>query len=318
MQKPYNSTDHNDNYINDNDDKSFNEDELKAILRDRINDDTNDILSLKYLFKLLKFYKLEHYMSDLIDYGYRTAISLNQLEQTDLDNLNVSAYDLKKFTKLQAFIKQVMHTLKVNTVANIQLKPNLNPIDTVRISNGRVVNAMPLWESKPQSKPVNSQPTDKYGVNHSKKRSKSVDSKVTNPREQPNSVHHLSMKSQMQANSNQHFGPKLFNSKQIQFVEMKAYNYGVPKVHEAAKKPSQRGFLTSRSTKSMTSEPSESSSIEMADIYVFARKRPKLACEMKFNDVIAVQNQSTIVLNESRKAVDGTDILRQVNVRLEI
>jgi hypothetical protein len=322
MQRPNNNdTDQkNDNYSNQNDDnKSFNEDELKAILKNRMNDEKYDTLSLKYLFKLLKFYKLEHYMSDLIDYGYRTAISLNDLQQTDFNNLNVSAYDFKKFAKLQAFIKQVMHTLKVSSISSIKLKSNLNDPNGNygQMSNGRVIDVMPMWEAKSKTKSPSHLVVNhnKMGPNdaNGKKRSKSVDSKASSSKDQSDSVHHLSKKVQLQTNINsQHFGPRLFNNKQIQFVEMKGYNYGVPKTQEHTRKSnSQRGSRTSRSAKSQTNEPSELIS-EMADIYVFARKRPKLACEMKFNDVVSVDNEDRIVLNEFKKAVDGTDILRQV------
>lgn len=82
--------------------------------------------TLKYLFKLLKFYKLEHYMNDLIDNGYLNPISLNGLKQSDLDLFNVSPYDKKKFSKLQIFLRQVMSTLNAKTKINTKLNCNSN------------------------------------------------------------------------------------------------------------------------------------------------------------------------------------------------
>jgi hypothetical protein len=76
-----------------------------------LNPTSITITTLKYLFKLLKFYKLEHYMSDLIENGYHTPISLHKLKQNELDMFNVSPYDKKKFLKLQLFIKQLMVTI---------------------------------------------------------------------------------------------------------------------------------------------------------------------------------------------------------------
>lgn len=76
-----------------------------------LNPTSITVTTLKYLFKLLKFYKLEHYMSDLIENGYHTPISLHKLKQNELDMFNVSPYDKKKFLKLQLFIKQLMVTI---------------------------------------------------------------------------------------------------------------------------------------------------------------------------------------------------------------
>ena len=87
------------------------------------------IATLKYLYKLLKFYKLEHYMNDLIDYGYYTPISLNKLKQNDLDDLNISPYDKKKFIKLQLFVKQVMSTINKANTKNNTNKTKANIID---------------------------------------------------------------------------------------------------------------------------------------------------------------------------------------------
>lgn len=67
------------------------------------------------------------------------------------------------------------------------------------------------------------------------------------------------------------------------------------------------------------------SSFVTADIYVYARKRPQLACEAQFNDAVHVEqiehlndqnrhlfSSSNICINEVKTAVDGTPILRKV------
>lgn len=74
--------------------------------------------SLKYLFKLLKFYRLEHYMNDLIESGMCTPISLSQLSLGDLDRLGVSAYDKKKFTQLKQFVRNVVNTVNRSKAAS--------------------------------------------------------------------------------------------------------------------------------------------------------------------------------------------------------
>jgi hypothetical protein len=72
-------------------------------------------LNLRYLYKLLNFFKLEHYTHDLIEIGCFTPISL--LTKLDLDDAQrsqfiYSEYDRKKFGNLKLFIKKVIH--KVN------------------------------------------------------------------------------------------------------------------------------------------------------------------------------------------------------------
>ena len=83
-----------------------------------LNPTSITVTTLKYLFKLLRFYKLEHYMSDLIEHGYHTPISLHKLKQNDLDAFNVSPYDKKKFLKLQLFIKQLVTTISKSKNSN--------------------------------------------------------------------------------------------------------------------------------------------------------------------------------------------------------
>jgi hypothetical protein len=83
--------------------------------------------SLKYLFKLLKFYRLEHYMNDLIESGMCTPMSLSQLSLGDLDRLGVSAYDKKKFTQLKQFVRNVVNTVnrsKAASKATTLLRPS--------------------------------------------------------------------------------------------------------------------------------------------------------------------------------------------------
>ena len=68
-----------------------------------------------YLYKLLKFYKLEQYMSDLATVaaternnggggGVSSVMSLVHLDSTYLDAINMSPYDRKRFAKLKQFI----------------------------------------------------------------------------------------------------------------------------------------------------------------------------------------------------------------------
>lgn len=60
-----------------------------------------------------------------------------------------------------------------------------------------------------------------------------------------------------------------------------------------------------------------------SEIYVFARKRPKLECESNYDDVISIDQGSefknssqgaprSICVNECKTTVDGTAILRKV------
>jgi hypothetical protein len=68
--------------------------------------------ALKYLYKLLKFYKLDHYMTDLIELGYTTPYALNSLALNHFESVvSVSPYDKKKFQKLTQFIKQTVKSI---------------------------------------------------------------------------------------------------------------------------------------------------------------------------------------------------------------
>ena len=109
------------------------------------NDESNNLKSvsqtLRYFYKLLKFYKLEHYMNDLIDSGYYTPISLHKLKQIDLDKLNVSPYDKKKFTKLQLFIKQVMNTISTSSPSSSNTGTTIATMATMATTNKIKMNA---------------------------------------------------------------------------------------------------------------------------------------------------------------------------------
>ena len=48
-----------------------------------------------------------------------------------------------------------------------------------------------------------------------------------------------------------------------------------------------------------------------ADIYVFARKRPKLGCEANLNDVIEIEN-AAIRVTEIKQALDGANLIKKV------
>ena len=356
--------------------------EFKTIIREKLKFNANlDLVSLKYLYKLLKFYKLEHYMSDLIDYGFCTAMSLNELNSFYYEKLNVSAYDLKKFSKLQVFIKQVMSTLN-NTTSNnsnkFAIKPtkqqatkNLKyssststlattPFATSSSSSSGNNIGVPKWENKinkmvQQKSSLNKRPnsrqlllsntnsksntnTNNNNNNNNIKRSKSVEPKNTDDEDgekvieqkvapsvcHPAPLTYISQKYKKSKGS--YFGPQL-KSNQIEHVEMKNYNYGVPnKQQQPQIEISSKKIGAHRSVSSSASNKqrkpmivSESSNLngekafEMADIYVFARKRPMLACESKLNDAVIVEDQ-TIVINQAKCAVDGTEILRQVSI----
>jgi arabinogalactan endo-1,4-beta-galactosidase len=83
--------------------------------------------------------------------------------------------------------------------------------------------------------------------------------------------------------------------------------------------------MTLASSKSANNQMKKS--ILTTDIYVYARKRPKLESEEKFDDMIQVGNENnsnasslnnrfatlSICINEIKNAVDGTPILRKVN-----
>ena len=130
------------------------------------------------------------------------------------------------------------------------------------------------------------------------------------------------------------FGPKLsqaasteYGSKNVQLIEANSYNYGVPLLQQQHKKQQQAAFLKKKRTAAASQRSNQASgesclpSIVTADIYVYARKRPKLSCEAKFNDVVVVNSAGesmgnktapSICITEMKSALDGSPILRKV------
>ena len=113
------------------------------------------------------------------------------------------------------------------------------------------------------------------------------------------------------------FGPKLLKKPKeitnVQFIENQNYNYGVP-----AQQQAKRHRVASNKVKPQPTGDTVAPRVT-ADIFVYARKRPKLHCEAKFNDVVVVDGDSDdrmhssyICVNETKLAVDGTPVLRKV------
>lgn len=121
-------------------------------------------------------------------------------------------------------------------------------------------------------------------------------------------------KSLRQSSSGSHlFGPQYSNSGHTQTVEANNYNYGVFKEAKSTRAGGQYRFGKRASqTKPAIVQESTSNKIVAAEIYVFARKRPKLACESQFSDVLSVDMASgAICVQESRLALDGSPMLRR-------
>lgn len=119
----------------------------------------------------------------------------------------------------------------------------------------------------------------------------------------------------------------------VRKIDSQAYDYGVPQTqqqqrHEALSKRLSTGSLLDKKQQkylekigrnlyqnATTATTNSSSQKVTADIYVFARKRPKLECEANFNDVISVDqttSSGSICIHECKSSVDGTAILRKV------
>jgi hypothetical protein len=162
-------------------------------------------------------------------------------------------------------------------------------------------------------------------------------------------------------NNNNFFGPKLQPKtmeiggiSNVKKIENNNYNYGVPQTAQRQLLPQQkhhqsnklldkkqqkyldkigRNLYKSKSNSNLNSDRTATnvgganSQRVTSDIYVFARKRPKLECESNFNDVIAVEKNSDfdknefydrnempglICVNECKSTVDGTAVLRKV------
>ena len=120
------------------------------------------------------------------------------------------------------------------------------------------------------------------------------------------------------------FGPQYTGNpnhlSNVYTVETQAYNYGVfkqPTNKQVVKKRGYQSVASARQRTSSVPATASNNKIVAADIYVFARKRPKLSCESNFNDVVVVeprdkQGQAMICVNEMKAALDGTPILKKV------
>lgn len=93
--------------------------------------------SLKYLYKLLKYHRLEHYMNELIKNGLYTPMSLSQLNVgtagssggggggggVDLDHLGVaSVYDRRRFAQMKQFVRSVVASVQRSRSATATTK----------------------------------------------------------------------------------------------------------------------------------------------------------------------------------------------------
>jgi hypothetical protein len=387
---------------------------------------SNIKLALKFLYKILKFYKLDHYIIDLIENGYFSPILLNKLKPVDLDKLNISPYDKKKFVKLKVFVKQVMTTIKVkNNNKNILSDMDLNRFLNQNGNNMGIINRQLVRKAffLPQSN-VNAQVQKaaikepvwnevKYSNQQLKRqiasstscRSTSVFSNLnTQPKSNkpvrivsgrksaplnpiyesamttqqptsaavtsvPNSVCHpktIQMRKVAQTNGAGFFGPRLTpttllnnqprDTAQVHVIENSNYNYGVPVQPQSNTSNRPKSFI--RTNYKSNSASGRNSNINhhansantnktnntavKADIFVYARKRPKLPSEAKYNDVICIENSSeeyfnedeaseyissyrdptrvnanqrmnSICVDELKSSVDGTPVLRKVN-----
>lgn len=369
------------NYFGYDDEQEF-ESIFTTISQKQKSHDQNFKLTLKYLFKLLKFYKLEHYVNELIDNGYLSPLALIKLSNKDFDMFSVSPYDKKKFLKLQLFLKQVMNTIKMtcktsnkiclNVDPNLDFKmftinewkqltnqssSTLNSIakqtsnsndqlkdkNPINLNENKSLNT-PIWteinpkvdpecdtqkEMKQTNKNTGAWPSCQKSVTN---RTKSIPDQNNLARKSTNqvsarslatltpelnSVTHPIQTSSSKSVSN-FFGPKINSlGKEISNVELindKGYNYGVPQIYNKNK-----GFIkknTSVSTR-LSENPAQqiSSTLVTNEIFVFARKRPKLATEAEYQDSVLVENgenQGNICINEVKQAVDGSPILRKV------
>jgi hypothetical protein len=338
----------NDQLDNNKNQYQQDEDEFESIFEMKIKTKTNSSkmnantlkLSLKYLFQILKMHKLDHYLLDLVEHGYSSAILVNSMKQTDLDKMNISPYDKKKFIKLKLFIKQILNALKT------KLKPlqqsELNEIEFNRFISQNHINLnvqMNEINNFKQTARVVREPVWQE-VNNQVQVGRQVNLAVC----QPSVCHPKTNRPIVRKTSSPGllFGPKLSQnqteSDKVQCVEARNYNYGVPLLEQQSNHINMRksksfirkiyhqvNFSGNNSNKLANSNTS-SSSVAKAGIFVFARKRPKLPCEAKFNDVVDVNlyensdtkinsrsNSSTyICVNEIKSAVDGTSFLRKV------
>jgi hypothetical protein len=118
--------------------------------------------------------------------------------------------------------------------------------------------------------------------------------------------------------------------KNVKLIRTNSYNYGVPQSQETSTLKRQKSFNGGFIKPSFShqanqqNEPPKQTQIHTSDIYVFARKRPKLDTESQFDDVVHIENglnlkekrapaTMAMCINEVKSAVDGTPILRKVS-----
>ncbi|CAF0861459.1 unnamed protein product [Brachionus calyciflorus] len=378
------------NYLDYDDEQEFESIFTRICLNQQEKNSQNLKLTLKYLFKLLKFYKLEHYMMDLIDNNFLSPISLVNLKQNDFNLLNVSPYDRKKFVKLQLFLKQVINTIKMTnnkTSTKTSCNSNNNKVDLnlkmftinewkhlanesihsssslsskssslsssqIKTSNDQLKqeanlnknHQTPIWTEISQNslqdknmKKTTKAPIVVTSLGKSSKptvsRAKSIEpnsikrglslnpvsSKSTTiiPIE-TNSVTHPNLNTGTKSASN-FFGPKIHTTNKeianVELVTTKTYNYGVPQNLNNKNKGFIRKTVSISNVKSNENTKAQlNNALTTNEIYVFARKRPKLQSEADFQDVVCVdynENSGDICVNEIKTAVDGTPILRK-------
>jgi hypothetical protein len=119
---------------NNRNDLFENDEEFQSILKHyKNNNKINNIndATLIYLYKLLKFFKLDHYMIDLIENGYTTPIQLNNINDEFESIVNVSPYDKKKFFKLKLFIKQIIKSIQLKSKSSNKTNNNNNNNNTL-------------------------------------------------------------------------------------------------------------------------------------------------------------------------------------------
>jgi hypothetical protein len=154
-----------------------------------------------------------------------------------------------------------------------------------------------------------------------------------------NSVRHPSSH-RVQKVATKFFGPKLVHAynqnneiANVQHIETSTYNYGVPLQQQQQHQHQQQQRMRQRASEQQQSSSHANTNniiVACADIYVYARKRPKLLCESKYADSIVVGDESKseinsicnrqtstsqICINEMKNAVDGTPVLRKVKNR---
>ena len=94
---------------------------------------------------------------------------------------------------------------------------------------------------------------------------------------------------------------------------MKSYNYGVPTQRRARStfyRPNHHHGSIFGSSSHPTNDTT--SYAKPAEIYVYARKRPLLSTETKFQDVITVPDQKRIIVAESKTNLDCSPLLKRV------